>query len=83
MTSNSKRNSGVGDAVVVEATYGVSRHLPREERFVSKIRQIVTRGGRCLLPVVALGRAQVCALSLLGRRKKYGGFPSYWGSITR
>lgn len=54
--------------MIVEATYGVSRHLPRaerEERFVSKIRQIVTRGGRCLLPVVALGRAQVHPLANL------------------
>ncbi len=51
-----------GCAVVVEATYGVSRHLPREgreQRFVNMIRAVVQRGGRCLLPVVALGRAQV------------------------
>ena len=45
------RQSKVGfvGAVIVEATYGVSRHLPREEReqrFVSKIQQIVTRGGK-------------------------------------
>ncbi len=48
--------------VIVEATYGVSRHLPREgreQRFVNMIRSVVQRGGRCLLPVVALGRAQV------------------------
>ena len=49
-------------AVIVEATYGVSRHLPREEReerFCGRIREILSRGGRVLLPVVALGRAQV------------------------
>ena len=49
-------------AVVVEATYGVSRHLPRdqrEQRFIEKVRGILMRGGRVLLPVVALGRAQV------------------------
>ena len=50
------------DAVIVESTYGVSKHLPRdqrEQRFVEKVRGILTRGGRVLLPVVALGRAQV------------------------
>lgn len=54
-------------AVIVEATYGVSRHLPREgreQRFVNMIRSVVQRGGRCLLPVVALGRAQVQKESL-------------------
>ena len=47
--------------MIVEATYGVSRHLPREgreQRFVSMIRAVVQRGGRCLVPIVALGRAQ-------------------------
>ncbi len=52
--------------MVVEATYGVSKHLPRDERekrFVDKVRAILARGGRVLLPVVALGRAQVgCTL---------------------
>ena len=51
-----------GIAVIVESTYGVSKHLPRdqrEQRFVEKVRGILTRGGRVLLPVVALGRAQV------------------------
>lgn len=49
-------------AVIVEATYGVSKHLPREDReqrFLKKVRQALARGGRVLLPAVALGRAQV------------------------
>lgn len=49
-------------AVIVESTYGVSKHLPRdqrEQRFIEKVRGILVRGGRVLLPVVALGRAQV------------------------
>ncbi len=53
--------------VIVEATYGVNRHLPREDRekrFTSQIAAIVKRGGRCLLPVVALGRAQELLLIL-------------------
>lgn len=50
--------------VVVEATYGTSSHEKRnsrEQRLVDKVRSIVARGGRCLMPVVALGRAQVCS----------------------
>ena len=49
-------------AVIVEATYGVSKHLPREDReqrFLKKVRQALARGGRVLLPGVALGRAHV------------------------
>ena len=53
--------------MIVEATYGVAKHLPREDRehrFVKKIRQALARGGRVLLPVVALGRAQVSQYTL-------------------
>lgn len=49
-------------AVIVESTYGIENHLPRrvrEERFTSKIHATVRAGGRVLLPIVALGRAQV------------------------
>ena len=45
----------------------MSRHLPREEReqrFVERIHTAVARGGRVLLPVVALGRAQELLLIL-------------------
>ena len=48
--------------MIIESTYGVSRHLPREEReqlFLQKVHNTVRRGGRVLLPVVALGRSQV------------------------
>jgi hypothetical protein len=50
-------------AVICEATYGVSRHLPREQReahFLQRVTDTLRGGGRVLLPVVALGRAQVC-----------------------
>ncbi|KAL3156673.1 hypothetical protein ABBQ38_000954 [Trebouxia sp. C0009 RCD-2024] len=53
--------------VIVESTYGVSKHLPRdqrEQRFIEKVRGILVRGGRVLLPVVALGRAQEVLLIL-------------------
>ena len=49
-------------AVIVESTYGVSSHSPREERealFITQVKRGLLRGGRLLLPVVALGRAQV------------------------
>jgi cleavage and polyadenylation specificity factor subunit 3 len=48
-------------AVIVEATYGVSLHEDRpvrEARLVTRVRDILSRGGRVLMPVVALGRAQ-------------------------
>jgi len=53
--------------VIVESTYGVSPHSPREEReirFTEKVQSILRRGGRVLLPVVALGRAQELLLIL-------------------
>lgn len=53
--------------VVVESTYGVQIHEPREERerrFTTYVSDIVRRGGRCLIPVFALGRAQELLLIL-------------------
>ncbi|WUR04145.1 cleavage and polyadenylation specificity factor subunit 3 (CPSF3) [Vairimorpha necatrix] len=53
--------------LITESTYGVQCHLSRDEResrFTGTITKIVTRGGRCLLPVFALGRAQELLLIL-------------------
>mmetsp|Transcript_62987 Transcript_62987/g.144945 ORF Transcript_62987/g.144945 Transcript_62987/m.144945 type:complete len:633 (-) Transcript_62987:470-2368(-) len=53
--------------LIVEATYGVQAHEPREQReqrLVQYIHQVVRMGGRCLLPVFALGRAQEILLIL-------------------
>jgi len=50
-----------------EATYGTHIHEPRDERearFTSTVQEIVNRGGRCLIPVFALGRAQELLLIL-------------------
>ncbi|KAL4445408.1 hypothetical protein ABPG77_011233 [Micractinium sp. CCAP 211/92] len=72
--------------VIVESTYGVSRHLPREEReqrFVERIHTAVARGGRVLLPVVALGRAQELLLILeeyWERHPELHGVPIYQAS---
>jgi len=61
------------DALITESTYGVQCHLPRaerESRFTGVVQNVVLRGGRCLLPVFALGRAQELLLIL----------EEHWGS---
>jgi cleavage and polyadenylation specificity factor subunit 3 len=55
------------DVLIVESTYGIQVHEPRkdrEARFTNIIHSIVQRGGRCLIPVFALGRAQELLLIL-------------------
>ena len=55
------------DILITEATYGTHLHEKREERearFTSTIFSTVTKGGRCLIPVFALGRAQELLLIL-------------------
>lgn len=49
-------------SVIVESTYGTQLHGPREARerlFTDRIAATVRAGGRVLLPIVAIGRAQV------------------------
>jgi cleavage and polyadenylation specificity factor subunit 3 len=55
------------DVLISESTYGVQSLEPRlekEERFTEQVRTIVQRGGRVLLPVFVLGRAQELLLLL-------------------
>jgi cleavage and polyadenylation specificity factor subunit 3 len=55
------------DVLVVEATYGVQMHEPqmqREARFCESVASCVLGGGKCLIPVFALGRAQELLLLL-------------------
>ncbi|VDI52211.1 Hypothetical predicted protein [Mytilus galloprovincialis] len=55
------------DILIVEATYGTHIHEKREDRearFTGLVHDIVSRGGRCLIPVFALGRAQELLLIL-------------------
>ncbi|KAJ9055576.1 endoribonuclease ysh1 [Entomophthora muscae] len=55
------------EVLICEATYGNQIHEPRldrEARFTSRVQAIVQRGGRCLIPVFALGRAQELLLIL-------------------
>ncbi|KAI9497608.1 beta-lactamase-like protein [Zychaea mexicana] len=62
-----EKPEGSVDVLITESTYGVQSHEPRlakELRFTSLIHDIVGRGGRCLMPVFALGRAQELLLIL-------------------
>jgi len=55
------------DILIMESTYGTHLHEKREERearFTGTIHDIINRGGRCLIPVFALGRAQELLLIL-------------------
>lgn len=63
------------DILMIESTYGVSIHEPRESResrFTKTVKEIVMRSGRCLIPVFALGRAQELLL-ILGQCAVVGG----------
>ncbi|KAL3772919.1 hypothetical protein ACHAW5_005903 [Stephanodiscus triporus] len=55
------------DVLIVESTYGVQVHASRAERearFTGAVERVVSGGGRCLVPVFALGRAQELLLIL-------------------
>jgi len=55
------------NVLIVEATYGMQVHesrADRERRFCEAVEKIVKRGGRCLIPIFALGRAQELMLIL-------------------
>lgn len=53
--------------LVIESTSGVRNHEEagvREKRLTTTVRQVLERGGNCLLPAFALGRAQEVLLIL-------------------
>ncbi|CAA9960743.1 Endoribonuclease YSH1 [Pyrenophora teres f. maculata] len=55
------------DVLITESTFGISMHTPRVEReaqLMKAITDVLNRGGRALLPVFALGRAQELLLIL-------------------
>ncbi|XP_062177284.1 cleavage and polyadenylation specificity factor subunit 3-I isoform X2 [Alnus glutinosa] len=55
------------DVCIIESTYGVQQHQPRhvrEKRFTDVIHSTISEGGRVLIPVFALGRAQELLLIL-------------------
>ncbi|KAG7155877.1 Cleavage and polyadenylation specificity factor subunit 3-like [Homarus americanus] len=68
------------DVLMIESTYGVSIHEPRESResrFTTTVHTIVGRGGRCLIPVFALGRAQELLLILALAKKCMSVYQTY------
>eukprot|EP01061_Rhynchopus_euleeides_P003346 TRINITY_DN12608_c0_g1_i2.p1 TRINITY_DN12608_c0_g1~~TRINITY_DN12608_c0_g1_i2.p1 ORF type:complete len:735 (+),score=313.05 TRINITY_DN12608_c0_g1_i2:46-2205(+) len=74
------------DILIVESTYGINVHDKREEReqkFCKWVSDIVLRGGRCLLPVFAIGRAQELLLILdeyWSEHKEVQNIPIYYAS---
>ncbi|KAH8130191.1 cleavage and polyadenylation specificity factor subunit 3 [Trichoderma asperellum] len=74
------------DVLITESTYGIASHVPRVEReqaLMKSITGILNRGGRALLPVFALGRAQELLLILdeyWGKHPEFQKFPIYYAS---
>lgn len=74
------------DVLITEATFGVASHTPRlekEQALVKHISGILNRGGRVLMPVFALGRAQELLLILdeyWSRHPEYQNIPIYYAS---
>ncbi|TLD26682.1 hypothetical protein PspLS_05052 [Pyricularia sp. CBS 133598] len=74
------------DVLITESTYGIASHVPRVEReqaLMKSITGILNRGGRVLMPVFALGRAQELLLILdeyWGKHQEYQKVPIYYAS---
>ncbi len=74
------------DVLITESTYGIASHMPRLEREAALMRSItgiLNRGGRALLPVFALGRAQELLLILdeyWSRHPEFQKIPIYYAS---
>jgi cleavage and polyadenylation specificity factor subunit 3 len=74
------------DVLITESTFGISTHVPRQEReagLMKAITSILNRGGRVLMPVFALGRAQELLLILdeyWSKHSEYQKIPIYYAS---
>lgn len=74
------------DILIVESTYGIKTHEPRERRekyFLETVEKIVKRNGKCLLPVFVLGRAQELLLLLedyWAKKEELHSIPIYYAS---
>ncbi|KAH0472085.1 MAG: uncharacterized protein KVP18_001281 [Porospora cf. gigantea A] len=73
--------------LICESTFGIRVTLPRkkrEEAFLRSVQQVVSKGGKCLLPVFALGRAQEILLMLeefwSKHERRLGNIPIYFVS---
>jgi len=64
------REHGPIDTLITESTYG-HRHLPPrnevESAFITKVEEVLARGGTVLVPVFAVGRAQEILIMLAER----------------
>lgn len=74
------------DVLITESTYGIASHVPRVEReqaLMKSITGVLNRGGRVLMPVFALGRAQELLLILdeyWGKHREFQRYPIYYAS---
>ncbi|KAF4123870.1 cleavage and polyadenylation specificity factor subunit 3 [Geosmithia morbida] len=74
------------DVLITESTYGIASHVPRVEReqaLMKTITGVLNRGGRALLPVFALGRAQELLLILdeyWAKHPEFQRYPIYYAS---
>ncbi|KAF2219074.1 Endoribonuclease ysh-1 [Elsinoe ampelina] len=74
------------DVLITESTFGVASHVPRLERetaLLKSITGVLNRGGRVLMPVFAIGRAQELLLILedyWARHEEYQKYPIYYAS---
>lgn len=70
------------DFVIMEATYAMADHPPREtleSEFISAVKEVLEGGGTVLIPSFALGRAQEILLTLA----KYDIGPIYVDGLAR
>jgi len=74
------------DVLITESTFGVASHIPRVERetaLMKSVTSVLNRGGRVLMPVFAIGRAQELLLILedyWNRHPDYRKYPIYYAS---
>ncbi|KAI9711338.1 MAG: endoribonuclease ysh1 [Bogoriella megaspora] len=74
------------DVLITESTYGIASHVPRQEReaaLMKSVTGVLNRGGRALMPVFALGRAQELLLILdeyWQKHPEYQKIPIYYAS---
>ncbi|TGZ85643.1 Metallo-hydrolase/oxidoreductase [Ascodesmis nigricans] len=74
------------DVLICESTYGTASHMPRlekEARLMKVTTDVLNRGGRVLMPVFALGRAQELLLILdeyWEKHPHYQQYPIYYAS---
>ncbi|KAH9751183.1 cleavage and polyadenylation specificity factor subunit 3-I [Citrus sinensis] len=74
------------DICIIESTYGVQLHQPRnirEKRFTDVIHSTISQGGRVLIPAFALGRAQELLLILdeyWSNHPEFHNIPIYYAS---